>query len=240
MQSLSKLQPDNHKLAENQVNASDDCQEFGANLVFHHPARFLVDESIEDVEMWGEDSNVTSTSLHGDWYDNNEVTNHHPVGGVFDLGWLRDECNKIVKSSTSQLPQDELAMAICRVLDSDKAGDEVMKWSIHCDFERVFSFGFLSYPNAFTFVLKIAGDLLDLVGDSAFETVQDLIMVRNEHFCCIYLLIFISYHQCSCYISPIQHRKELVEAIHHGMLNLKSEKVVSGSQPRMPSYGTQV
>nr|KAJ0203753.1 hypothetical protein LSAT_V11C500237010 [Lactuca sativa] len=212
VQSLSKLQPDNHKLAENQVNASDDCQEFGANLVFHHPARFLVDESIEDVEMWGEDSNVTSTSLHGDWYDNNEVTNHHPVGGVFDLGWLRDECNKIVKSSTSQLPQDELAMAICRVLDSDKAGDEVMKWSIHCDFERVFSFGFLSYPNAFTFVLKIAGDLLDLVGDSAFETVQDLIM----------------------------HRKELVEAIHHGMLNLKSEKVVSGSQPRMPSYGTQV
>lgn len=29
-------------------------------------------------------------------------------------------------------------------------------------------------------LLKIAGDLLDLVGDSAFETVQDLISVRNS------------------------------------------------------------
>lgn len=27
--------------------------------------------------------------------------------------------------------------------------------------------------------MKIAGDLLDLVGDGAFETVQDLIMVRS-------------------------------------------------------------
>lgn len=27
--------------------------------------------------------------------------------------------------------------------------------------------------------MKIAGDLLDLVGDSAFETVQDLIMVKS-------------------------------------------------------------
>ncbi|GKC89958.1 hypothetical protein Tco_1150607 [Tanacetum coccineum] len=98
--------------------------------------------------------------------------------GTFDLEWLGNECSRIVNSSASQLPQDELAMAICRVLDSDKAGDE------------------------------IAGDLLDLVGDGAFETVQDL----------------------------LTHRKELVDAIHHGMLNLKPEKAVSSSQPRMPSY----
>ncbi|KAI3673352.1 hypothetical protein L6452_39470 [Arctium lappa] len=185
VESLSTLQPDNHEamsLAESQVNGSDDSQEFGASLVFHHPTRFLVDASFEDGEMWAECTNVPSTSLHGEWYDHSESSNHHPVGGTFDLGWLRDECNRIVNGSTSQLPQDELAMAICRVLDSDKAGDE------------------------------IAGDLLDLVGDSAFETVQDL----------------------------ITHRKELVDAIHHGMLNLKSEKVVSSSQPRMPSYGTQV
>ncbi|GLT55585.1 hypothetical protein SLA2020_286950, partial [Shorea laevis] len=71
-----------------------------------------------------------------------------------------------VRGSTSQLSRDELAMAICRVLDSDKPGEE------------------------------IAGDLLDLVGDSAFETVQDV----------------------------MSHRKELVDAIHHGFLALKSEK----------------
>ncbi|XP_065878645.1 DExH-box ATP-dependent RNA helicase DExH14 isoform X2 [Euphorbia lathyris] len=58
----------------------------------------------------------------------------------------------------------------------------------------------------------IASDLLDLVGDSAFETVQDL----------------------------LSHRKELVDAIHRGLSVLKSEKTASNSQSRMPSYGTQV
>nr|XP_043640038.1 DExH-box ATP-dependent RNA helicase DExH14 [Erigeron canadensis] len=178
IQSLSNLQPDNHEI---QVNGNDDGQEFGADLVFHNPSRFLVDASFEG-DLCGEFKNVTSTSLHGEWYDHSESTNRHSAVGTFDLGWLSDECSRIVNRSTSQLPQDELAMAICRVLDSDKAGDE------------------------------IAGDLLDLVGDGAFETVQNL----------------------------IAHRKDLVDAIHHGMLNLKSEKVVSSSQQRMPSYGTQV
>ncbi|KAF5781258.1 hypothetical protein HanXRQr2_Chr11g0481381 [Helianthus annuus] len=147
VQSLSSLQPDNHEsksLLERQVNGNDDGQEFGANLVFHHPARFLVDASFDDREMWGVGTNVTSTSLHGGWYDHSENTNK-----VFDLEWLRNECSRIVSGSASQLPQDKLAMAICRVLKSDKAGDE------------------------------IAGDLLDLVGDSAFQTVQDLITVMD-------------------------------------------------------------
>lgn len=108
---------------ESQVNGKDDGQEFGANLVFHHPARFLVDVSFEDGEIWEEGTNVTSTSFHGDWHDHNENTNR-----IFDLEWLRDECSRIVNGSTSQLPQDELAMAICRVLESDKAGDEVMEF----------------------------------------------------------------------------------------------------------------
>ncbi|KAK1394464.1 RNA helicase [Heracleum sosnowskyi] len=68
-------------------------------------------------------------------------------------------------------------MAICRVLDSEKPGDE------------------------------IAGDLLDLVGDSAFETVQDLLS------------------------------EGLVDAVHHGMFVLKSDRKVPGSESRMPSYG---
>ncbi|KAL2639649.1 hypothetical protein AAZV13_06G182700 [Glycine max] len=100
----------------------------------------------------------------------------------FNLTWLRDACDKIVKNCNSQLSQDELAMAICRVLYSEKPGEE------------------------------IAGDLLDLVGDSAFETVQ------------IFLL----------------HRKEIVDSIHHGLLVLKSDKNASNAQSRMPSYGTQV
>ncbi|KAL5723154.1 DNA helicase [Ranunculus cassubicifolius] len=59
---------------------------------------------------------------------------------------------------------------------------------------------------------EIAGDLLDLVGDGAFETIQDL----------------------------LQHRKELVDAIHRGLFVLKSDKTPSNTQPKMPSYGTQV
>ncbi|PIN12779.1 ATP-dependent RNA helicase [Handroanthus impetiginosus] len=73
-------------------------------------------------------------------------------------------------------------MTICQILDSEKPGDE------------------------------IAGDLLDLVGDSSFETVQDLIM----------------------------HRKDLVESIHLGLLVLKSDKSTSNTQVRLPSYATQV
>ena len=104
-QTLSNLQPDNHKSmysAETQVNG-DDAQEFGANLVFHQPARFLVDASFEDGDLWGESTNVTSTSLHGESYDCNERTNHHPVSGTFDLEWLGNECSRIVNSSASQL-----------------------------------------------------------------------------------------------------------------------------------------
>ncbi|KAK1394467.1 hypothetical protein POM88_013523 [Heracleum sosnowskyi] len=86
--------------------------------------------------------------------------------------------NSTWMGSSSQLRRDELAMAICRVLDSEKPGDE------------------------------IAGDLLDLVGDSAFETVQDLLS------------------------------EGLVDAVHHGMFVLKSDRKVPGSESRM--HGTQL
>uniref|UniRef100_A0A453INF2 RNA helicase n=1 Tax=Aegilops tauschii subsp. strangulata TaxID=200361 RepID=A0A453INF2_AEGTS len=51
-----------------------------------------------------------------------------------------------------------------------------------------------------------------MVGDGAFEIVQDL----------------------------LSHRKELGDAIQHGLTILKSEKVSSNNQPKMPTYGTQV
>ncbi|KAK9021319.1 hypothetical protein V6N11_011314 [Hibiscus sabdariffa] len=183
---LSQSQPSNSGAilcSEKHVNGTDDL-EFGADLVFKAPARFLVDVSLEDVELLGEESIAPSSSSFEGWHDKDGPINYHDTadGRNFNLSWLRDSCERIVRGSTSQLSRDDLAMAICRVLDSDKPGEE------------------------------IAGDLLDLVGDSAFETVQDL----------------------------LSHRKELVDAIHHGLSVLKSEKMTSSSQSRMPSYGTQV
>lgn len=174
----------NASISGKEDNEDGDNLEFGANLVFRPPSRFVVDVSLEPGELLGEIVPSPFSLPQERWYDHNDQMNR---GGVidckqFDLQWLRDACNKIVKGSSSQLPRDELAMAICRVLDSEKPGDE------------------------------IAGDLLDLVGDNGFEIVQDI----------------------------ISHRKELVDAIRHGMLMLKTQKMPTNTQPRMPSYGTQV
>ncbi|XP_022736597.1 DExH-box ATP-dependent RNA helicase DExH14 isoform X2 [Durio zibethinus] len=186
-QKLSQSQPRDigvMLVSEKHVSESDDGSEFGADLIFKAPARFLVDVSLEDVELIGEESTPPSSSFVEGWHDKNGPRNYHDTAdsGNFNLSWLRDACERIVGECTSQLSREDLAMAICQVLDSDKPGEE------------------------------IAGDLLDLVGDSAFETVQDL----------------------------ISHRKELVGAIHHGLSVLKSDKMTPNSQSRMPSYGTQV
>lgn len=186
-QRLYGLQPRNSGAAiivESHVIGSGDDLEFGADLAFQAPARFLVDTSLEDGEMLGEESAAPVSMFHDGWYDHGDPGQNHSTtdGGNFDLSWLRDACDQIVGESTSQLSQDDLPMAICRVLDSDKPGEE------------------------------IASDLLDLVGDGAFEIVQDLLL----------------------------HRKELVDAIHRGLSLLKSDKTASNTQSRMPSYGTQV
>ncbi|XP_011087302.1 DExH-box ATP-dependent RNA helicase DExH14 [Sesamum indicum] len=182
---LSALQKNEHGtvyLPELVSEGSEDL-EFGADLVFRPPARFLVEISLEDAENLVEETS-TSSSNHDRWSDYGASANFHPSDceGNFDLEWLRDTCDRIIRASSSQLPRDELAMTICRILDSEKPGDE------------------------------IAGDLLDLVGDSSFETVQDLVM----------------------------HRKDLVESIHRGLLVLKSDKSTSNTQVRLPSYATQV
>ncbi|CAL9109847.1 unnamed protein product [Musa acuminata var. zebrina] len=162
----------------------DNRGEFGSNLSFHAPSRFIVDVPLENGASLTSDFQFKTASFdanrngHMAYIDHNLTTDLKTI----NLRWLKDACDLIVKNGASQLSGDELAMALCRVLLSDKAGDE------------------------------IAGDLLDLVGDGAFETVQDL----------------------------LSHRKELVEVIQHGLLMLKSEKMSSNSQPKMPSYGTQV
>ncbi|KAG6412853.1 hypothetical protein SASPL_125545 [Salvia splendens] len=182
---LSSLQNKVHGfdyLPELTSEGSEDV-EFGADLAFQPPARFLVDISIENGEDFLEETG-TSSSNHDGWSNNLGSANSHTAvsAGSYDLEWLRDACDRIVSASTSQLPRDELAMTICRILDSEKPGDE------------------------------IAGDLLDFVGDSSFEIVQDLIM----------------------------HRKDLVESIHHGLLVLKSDRSTSNTQIKYPSYATQV
>ncbi|CAN4100374.1 unnamed protein product [Withania somnifera] len=163
-------------------NGTTDEVEFGSDLVFRPPARFVIDVPLEDSDFSVEQS--APSSSHEAQYDHGSYSNYTESvsGEKFDLSWVRVSCDKIVRGSTSQLPRDELAMAICRVLDSEKPGDE------------------------------IAGDLLDLVGDGAFETVQDLIM----------------------------HRKEIVDAIHHGLTELKADKMTTSGQSRVPSYAVQV
>lgn len=100
--------------------------EFGAELVFQPPARFLVDISLEDSETLVEE-NSTSSSNHEGWSGYDGSTYFHPSNSEvnFDLEWLQNACDKVVRASNSQLPRDELAMAICRILDSEKPGDEV-------------------------------------------------------------------------------------------------------------------
>ncbi|KAH7652348.1 DNA helicase protein [Dioscorea alata] len=158
--------------------------EFGNDITFQSPARFLVETPLENGYPLATDSWTALVSPHED-NDHQQVLSSHESSvshGTVNLRWLKNVCDQIVEGGGSQLSGDELAMALCRVLQSNKAGDE------------------------------IAGDLLDLVGDDAFEAVQNL----------------------------LSHRKDLVDAINHGMSMLKSEKVQPNTQPRMPSYGTQV
>ncbi|KAI4303767.1 hypothetical protein MLD38_039362 [Melastoma candidum] len=184
---LASLQPEEHRVAgalDGEPDENTHDVEFGADLVLFTPSRFLVDVSLDDSEVLGAEHPSSLTSSHETWFKDHTTNYSQGVadGTKYDLNWLRNECDRIVISSASSLPRDELAMAVCQVLDSDKPGEE------------------------------IAGDLLDLVGDTAFETVQEILM----------------------------HRGELVEAIHHAQLVLKSERTTSSGQSKMPSYGTQV
>lgn len=102
-----------------------DAQEFGADLPFLPPARFLVDNALDGSEFL---VNEVFASPHD--RESSQQFNHSNVhsqvnGRTFDLVWLRSACGEIVNGNVSQLSQDELAMAICRILDSEKPGEEV-------------------------------------------------------------------------------------------------------------------
>lgn len=127
-QELSGMQSSDHGItlvSETPVNGTHDNAEFGADLVFHPPARFFVDVSLDDGESFCEETAGPSSYYEGSYSDSGLIGLHSATDGHgINLSWLQDACDQITKSST-QLSRDELAMAICRVLDSDKAGDEV-------------------------------------------------------------------------------------------------------------------
>lgn len=121
VQALLRLQPCNS--VDENLDASEDL-EFGADFNFIAPARFLVDVTL-DIEDMMDYKGTAPLDVQGH-YGDIEPTDHSVVDGAeFNLSWLRDACDKIVKNSVLQLSQDELAMTICRVLDSEKPGEEV-------------------------------------------------------------------------------------------------------------------
>ncbi|MQL70665.1 hypothetical protein Taro_003023 [Colocasia esculenta] len=154
-QRLSELQHNNLETLSIKENtpdvAEDESVEFGSDLAFQAPARFLVDMSLESGLLWENETSISSFSnMEEDkqlWSRSYQFSTSNET---VNLRWLRDACDLIVEGGGSQLSADELAMALCRVLESNKAGDE------------------------------IAADLLDLVGDGAIETVQELLQVTIQ------------------------------------------------------------
>ncbi|KAF9667636.1 hypothetical protein SADUNF_Sadunf15G0044400 [Salix dunnii] len=181
-------------IVESQCRWSGVDLEFGADLSFQAPARFLVDTSLGDGEMLGEESASPSSMFRDGCHDHGDRRhNHFTIDGEnFDLSWLRDACDQIIRESTSQLSKDDLAMAICHVLNSGKPSEE------------------------------IAGDLLDLVGDSSFRNCRRL-------YTGMLTIALVSHYY-----------PELVDAIHRGLSLLKSNKMAPNTQSRMPSHGTRV
>lgn len=102
----------------------DGVAEFGADLVFNLPARFLVEASPDENGYLDVESNDAHASFSQEWSDVSDATKNQNAG-KFDLSWLRNACGQMVTENNSQLSRDELAMAICRFLDSDKPGEEV-------------------------------------------------------------------------------------------------------------------
>ncbi|MED6174417.1 activating signal cointegrator 1 complex subunit, partial [Stylosanthes scabra] len=146
-QKLLNLQPSNESPSLSLERNLDDNEdlEFGADFVFQAPTRFLVDVSFDNVDMM-DFRNSVPVSFNEEQYGLTIPTDQAIDAEKFNLTWVREACDKIARNSNSQISRDELAMTICRVLNSEKPGEE------------------------------IAGDLLDLVGDSAFETVQNLLL----------------------------------------------------------------
>lgn len=106
----------------------DDSHEFGADLAFHAPSRFVVDISVVN----GLPSCDECYMPHAPLYANGEDKKAYTFANYstrerskVNLRWLKNVCESIVKQGGSLLSGDELAVALCRVIESEKTGDEV-------------------------------------------------------------------------------------------------------------------
>lgn len=139
VQRLYLSQPVDHGVPtiSDQVNGVDSDVEFGADITFHTPSRFLIDVPLEDVDLVWEEASASqsSASFHYGRYEDGDLKyNQMADGRSYNLSWLRVLCDVLVSDGSSALSQDELAMTICRVLDSDKPGEQVL------DFSNYFSY----------------------------------------------------------------------------------------------------
>lgn len=101
-------------------------REFGSNIFFKVPKRFLTNIPIENCAFFENQHPSFLSPLCEAKVDYPISTNHSVVSnGAGNLRWLKDVCDKIVKAASTQLSGDELALALCRVLNTNRAGDEV-------------------------------------------------------------------------------------------------------------------
>ena len=126
-QKLGSLQrASTHEFAHRIADDVDENErsEFGANFDFKPPARFVIDVSLDIPLGSAELGSETFEKGHYDAWSTSATSNSTAIRGSVSLRWLKDQCNLITRSDGS-FSGDELAMALCRVLLSNKAGDEV-------------------------------------------------------------------------------------------------------------------
>eukprot|EP01018_Ginkgo_biloba_P014054 Gb_18049 [translate_table: standard] len=135
---------------------ADSELEFGMDLKFHVPSTSPEEDGAEEEEEIFVNADNISTCKTAE--ERESDANSQGYGLQFDhenrsvnLRWLKETCDQIVAAGgRSQLSGDELAMSLCRVLESDNTGDE------------------------------IAGELFDLIGDNGFEIIQKILQHRKE------------------------------------------------------------
>lgn len=125
---LYLLQRDDHESESTWIGIADGCgdaTEFGSDIAFKVPSRFLVDVLLENGATSSGDGFESVVPHEGQHW----MQAHHALNAereVVSLRWLKDECEVIVKQRSSPLSGDDLAMALCTILLSKKAGDEVL------------------------------------------------------------------------------------------------------------------
>lgn len=123
-------------------SSEDNELEFGSNLKFRAPSTNLNQEIAEEEEKLFMNNIAYSETDRTEL--NSKLSVDYSPGlncdkEIVDLRWLKEICDQMAMAGGSQLSGDDLAMALCHVLDSDKPGDEVLSnlnnyfscWDVH-------------------------------------------------------------------------------------------------------------